>query len=116
MEPQPSQRIWIITGANSGLGLAMASYVLSKGDRVRAPEHVYTDRLTTIQVIATVRSLTKFPQHLREQGARPLVLDLSDPDKEIKRAAEDALQVYGRVDVLVNNAAWGLVDPWEETE
>ena len=35
MEPQLSQRVWIITGASSGLGLAMASHILAKGDRVR---------------------------------------------------------------------------------
>lgn len=34
MESNPPQRVWVITGTNAGLGLALASYVLSKGDRV----------------------------------------------------------------------------------
>ncbi|KIP03708.1 hypothetical protein PHLGIDRAFT_226893 [Phlebiopsis gigantea 11061_1 CR5-6] len=94
------QRVWLITGANSGLGLAIASYVSSRGDKV----------------IATVRSLDKFPRSLKDQGASPLVLDLMSPDDEIKLAAEKALQVHGHVDVLVNNAGWGIPSPWEEVD
>ena len=57
-----------------------------------------------IQVIATIRSLDRLPQSLKDQGADPLVLDLMSPDEEIKLVAERALQVHGRIDVLVNNA------------
>ena len=41
---------------------------------------------------------------LREAGAKPLVLDLDSPDDVVRQAAQDAIQVYGHVDVLVNNA------------
>ena len=60
--------------------------------------------------------MTKFPDALKDQGAYPLVLDLSKPDDDIKRAAESALQIYGHVDVLVNNAGWAVTSPWEEAE
>lgn len=56
------------------------------------------------QVVATVRSLAKFPRALRDVGAQPLVLDLEASDEEIREVAQDALQIYGHVDVLVNNA------------
>ena len=55
-------------------------------------------------MIATVRSLEKFPTSLRDGGARPLILDLNASDESLKQAAENAIQIYGRVDVLVNNA------------
>lgn len=67
------------------------------------------------QVIATVRSLDKFPAALKEAGAHPLVLDLNDTDANIRAAAETAIKVHGRVDVLVNNAgSTNAVAPLEE--
>jgi NAD(P)-dependent dehydrogenase (short-subunit alcohol dehydrogenase family) len=56
------------------------------------------------KVIATVRSLAKFPTVLEEAGAQPLVLDLDTSDELVQQAAEEALRIYGHVDVLVNNA------------
>ncbi|GBE84245.1 Uncharacterized oxidoreductase [Sparassis crispa] len=93
-----SPKVWVITGANSGIGLALAQYVLSQGDKV----------------IATVRSMAKFTDSLK--GAEPLILDLNAPDAEIRQAGEAALKVYGHVDVLVNNAAFGVVGPVEELD
>ena len=57
-----------------------------------------------LQVVATVRSLSKFPKELEEHGAKPLVLDLCAADEDIQHAAQDAIAIYGHVDVLVNNA------------
>ena len=51
-----------------------------------------------------MRSLNKLPTTLRDAGAEPLILDLTDSDEVIKQAAIHAIQIYGRVDVLVNNA------------
>ncbi|KAA1468092.1 NAD-P-binding protein [Dentipellis sp. KUC8613] len=93
-----TSKIWLITGANSGLGLSLAKYVLSQGDRV----------------IAAARSASKIPASL--QGAHPLALDPSASDTEIHKAAQDALNVYGRVDVLVNNAGYSLVGAVEELD
>ncbi|KZT64741.1 NAD(P)-binding protein [Daedalea quercina L-15889] len=96
----PGEKVWLITGANSGIGYALARYVLSQGDKV----------------IATVRSLSKFPENLKKAGGRPLLLDLSVSDADIRKAGEDALEIHGRVDVLVNNAGWGVVAPVEELD
>ncbi|KAI0338402.1 NAD(P)-binding protein [Trametopsis cervina] len=92
-------RIWVITGSNTGLGRAIAEHVLSQGDTV----------------IATVRSIEKFPDSLRDGGARPLILDLERSDEEIRRMAVEAIGIFGRVDVLVNNAGTlSSVGPLEE--
>ncbi|KAL4252400.1 short-chain dehydrogenases/reductases (SDR) family protein [Abortiporus biennis] len=83
-----SQRVWVVTGVSSGLGFAIASEVAKRGDKV----------------IGTVRSLYKFRYDLHEIGVVPLVVDFTDTDARIAKAAKEALAIYGRVDVLVNNA------------
>ncbi|KAI0041404.1 NAD-P-binding protein [Auriscalpium vulgare] len=93
-----SPKIWLITGANSGLGLSLASYVLSKGDKV----------------IAAARDVAKIPPSL--SGAHSIKLDPSAPETEVYAAANEALQVYGRIDVLVNNAGYSLTGPVEELD
>ncbi|KAI0041405.1 NAD-P-binding protein [Auriscalpium vulgare] len=97
-----SPKIWLITGSNSGLGLSLASYVLSKGDKV-----CHT-------VIAAARDVAKIPPSL--SGAHPIELNPSAPETEVYAAANEALQVYGRIDVLVNNAAYSLTGPVEELD
>ncbi|KAH9956239.1 NAD-P-binding protein [Lactifluus volemus] len=84
-----SSKVWLITGANSGLGLAIAQSVLSKGDKV----------------IAAARDAAKIPPSL--SGAKAYTLDPSAPEADIKHAAKEALKIYGRIDVLVNNAGYG---------
>ena len=106
-------RIWVITGTSAGFGLAIARYALSQGDQVIVTQLIIRSCLTremfsAAQVIATVRSLEKFPAELKERGARPLVLDLDSSDEAIQTAAREAIQIFGHVDVLVNNAASNL--------
>ncbi|KAL4252379.1 short-chain dehydrogenases/reductases (SDR) family protein [Abortiporus biennis] len=93
-----SQRIWVITGVNSGFGLAVALEAAKNGDKV----------------IGTVRSLSKFPESLRAAGAVPVVIDFNGSDADILQAAKDALGTYDRVDVVVNNVGYGLIGPVEE--
>ncbi|KAJ3556274.1 hypothetical protein NM688_g2121 [Phlebia brevispora] len=93
-----SGRIWVITGVSTGLGFALAQYVISQGDKV----------------IGTVRSLSKFPEHLRAIGVLPLAVDLAGTDEDVRKAGESALRLLGSVDVLVNNAGYGVIGPIEE--
>ncbi|KAI0257042.1 NAD-P-binding protein [Lactifluus subvellereus] len=91
-----SSKVWLITGANAGLGLTLAQCVLSKGDKV----------------IAAARDAAKIPPSL--SGAKAYTLDPSAPEDDVKRAAKEALKIYGRIDVLVNNAGYGHPGTLEE--
>lgn len=64
---------------------------------------IFTNALIS-QVVATVRSLAKFPDELKAAGTVAVSVDLSDSDHVIKSAAEEAIRAYGHVDVLVNNS------------
>lgn len=85
---------WFITGANRGLGLALTRQALAIGHHV----------------VATTRKAS-----LPVEDARLTILQLDPADRAAcQRAIEKAAQVTGRLDVLVNNAGYGLVGAIEE--
>lgn len=93
--------VWLITGASSGLGRALAEAVLEAGDSV-----VATARDTT----ALDDLIEKFPNLV--VTAR---LDVTDHET-IKRVIDDTEQRFGRIDVLVNAAGYGYLAAIEEGE
>lgn len=93
-----SQRSILITGCSSGIGLASARMMTSRGWRV----------------FATARKPDDLERIEREVGATPLQLDLTDPHS-IARVAEDVLaQTGGRLTALFNNGAYGQVGAVED--
>ena len=94
-----TNKVWFITGSNSGFGRSLTEAVLAKGDKVvattRHPEEIedlvkqYTD---TVKVVR---------------------LDITDKE-EIGKAIDTALQTFGQIDVLVNNAGFGTLGAVEE--
>ncbi|EXJ61434.1 uncharacterized protein A1O5_11750 [Cladophialophora psammophila CBS 110553] len=91
-------RIFFITGTSTGFGHYYAQEVLDRGD----------------YVVATARN----PSQLRFEGANEdncLVVRLDVTDKEsIQKAFEQGLEKFGRIDVVVNNAGYGLAGCFEE--
>jgi len=89
-------RTLIITGASSGIGRATAFHFQRQG----------------WQVIATMRS----PEHETELNRLPgvicLGLDVND-DASIRMAVSEAIARAGRIDVLLNNAGYALMGPFE---
>ena len=79
--------VWLITGTSSGFGASMVRDLLKRGDKV----------------IATARTVSKIAS-LKEAGAATLKLDVTSPPAELHKTAEEAAGIYGRIDVLVNNA------------
>jgi NADP-dependent 3-hydroxy acid dehydrogenase YdfG len=92
-------KAWFITGASTGFGRLLAEEVLKAGGKV----------IATARKLDKVADLeTKYPQ-----TAKALALDVTDAG-QVDSAVTQALAKFGRVDVLVNNAGYGLAGAIEE--
>jgi len=93
--------VWMITGCSSGLGREFARAALRRG----------------CCVVATARDPHKIADLVvgNEAKAKALALDVTSAD-QIRRAVAEAEGVFGRIDVLVNNAGYGYMAAVEEGE
>lgn len=99
MAQDQSSRVWFITGCSTGFGRVLAEEVLKAGGKV----------------VATARKpeqIADFEQRYPER-ALALRLDVTRPD-EIESAVAAAIARFGRIDVLVNNAGYGVGGAIEE--
>jgi NAD(P)-dependent dehydrogenase (short-subunit alcohol dehydrogenase family) len=87
-------KVWFITGSSRGLGRSLTEAVLATGDRVAA---------TARQPQQLADLVSKYPDQLL-----PLQLDVTNKE-EIAIAVEHTIKHFGRIDVLVNNAGFGIV-------
>ena len=94
------QKVWFISGTSTGFGREMAEQLLSKGEIVVA---------TARKVEQIADFAAKYPQ-----TALALPLDVTDA-VAVDFAVAAALAKFGRVDVLVNNAGYGICGGVEET-
>lgn len=89
--------VWLVTGSSTGFGAAFVKAILARGDKV----------------VASSRSLPTLSA-AKDLGAHPLELDVAAPPSEIKAKVDEAVKVYGRVDVLIANAGIVQFGPIEE--
>jgi NAD(P)-dependent dehydrogenase (short-subunit alcohol dehydrogenase family) len=93
-----TQKIWFITGASRGFGLEITKAVLASGDKV----------------VATVRRyLEAFAREFGSENLHVVVLDVTS-QPQTKEAVTQAMERFGRIDVLVNNAGYGMLSAVEE--
>ncbi|HWB32463.1 MAG TPA: oxidoreductase [Acidobacteriaceae bacterium] len=94
-----ASKVWFITGASTGFGRLLAEEVLKTGGRV----------------IATARKPEQVADLERQypDAARAFELDVTRPE-QIEAVAEKAVAVFGAIDVLVNNAGYGIAGGVEE--
>jgi NAD(P)-dependent dehydrogenase (short-subunit alcohol dehydrogenase family) len=92
-------KTWFITGASRGFGQLIAKLALARGDNVVA---------TARQPESVLRALGPNERLLA------LALDVTD-EAAAEAAAARALEQFGRIDVLVNNAGYGLLGAVEES-
>jgi NAD(P)-dependent dehydrogenase (short-subunit alcohol dehydrogenase family) len=98
--PLMTSQVWLITGASRGLGLALAQAVLERGDTV----------------IAAARNPKRATDALgASQRVFPIEMDVTDGES-IQSAARTVLRGFSKIDVLVNNAGYGLIGAIEELE
>jgi NAD(P)-dependent dehydrogenase (short-subunit alcohol dehydrogenase family) len=93
-------KVWLITGSSRGLGHALAEAVLARGD----------------SLVATARNPAQLTDLTERHGdrVRTVALDVTD-EAAAERAVRAAIDSFGRLDVLVNNAGYGNVNAIEDT-
>ena len=98
-ETTATPRVWLITGCSGGIGHALAGAVLARGQRV----------------VATARDPARLDDLVaaHPDTCRTLALDVTD-SAQVKTAIPQAAEFFGRLDVIVNNAGYGLVGAFEE--
>lgn len=95
-----STKVWFITGASSGFGEAFARHALAQGHRV----------------VATARDVAKLSAIVGLAPERVLALPLDVTRAgDAEAAVAAAIARYGRIDVVINNAGYGIVGAVEET-
>jgi NADP-dependent 3-hydroxy acid dehydrogenase YdfG len=96
---QRTSRVWLITGCSTGFGRVIAEQGLAQGDQV----------IATARKIEQIKDLEqKYPQ-----TAKALTLDVTHK-AGVENAVQESLKAFGRIDVLVNNAGYGLTGSIEE--
>ncbi|RXH57948.1 oxidoreductase [Granulicella sibirica] len=99
MTESKNQRVWFITGSSTGFGRDLAERALRRGDKV----------------VATARKPEQIAELADEFPQTALVLPLDVTSAaSIENAVVGAITKFGRVDVLVNNAGYGLAGAIEE--
>jgi len=94
-----NQKVWFITGASKGLGLALTKLSLANGDKV----------------IATSRNVEDFKASITEHQENFLSLKVDiTSDEEVKNAVAKSIEKFGILDIVVNNAGYSLVGSMEE--
>ena len=92
-------KVWFITGSAAGLGRNIAEAVLESGDRL----------------IATARDPRRLEALINKYGNRVRAAPLDVADEDAAYAAVlVAVDTFGRLDVVVNNAGYGDVAPFEQ--
>ncbi|MBQ9614386.1 MAG: SDR family NAD(P)-dependent oxidoreductase [Lachnospiraceae bacterium] len=90
-------RVWMITGAGRGLGRAFAEEAVKNGD----------------MVIATVRKINAADPLMKNESVLPVIMDVTKKE-EVAAAIAAGIKKFGRIDVLINNAGFGMSGAFEE--
>jgi NAD(P)-dependent dehydrogenase (short-subunit alcohol dehydrogenase family) len=93
-------KVWFITGCSKGFGRIWAEAALERGDKVAA----------TARDASTLKPLT---ERYGDDNVLALELDVQDMDADFA-AVQQAHEKFGRLDVVVNNAGYGLFGTIEE--
>lgn len=94
-----SQKVWFITGASKGFGFEIAQAALQAGDKVAATIRKKEDSIAG--------KLNGNPDLFE------LLLDVTN-EKQVQQGVQKAIDHFGRLDVIVNNAGYGIVTAIEE--
>jgi NAD(P)-dependent dehydrogenase (short-subunit alcohol dehydrogenase family) len=94
-----AQKVWLVTGAARGFGLEIVKAALNRGDKVAATIRNPSVALSDIAV--------------KNENLCIVQMDVTTED-QVKAAVDIVIKQYGQIDVLVNNAGYGIVGAIEE--
>lgn len=94
-----TKKVWLVTGASKGLGLTLVKKLLING----------------YSVVATSRNSSELQKAIGEENTMflPLEVDLVD-ENSVAKAVSKAIEKFGRLDIVVNNAGYGQLGTLEE--
>lgn len=95
-----NQKVWFVTGASKGLGLVLVQKLLKNGYKVAATSRSISDLIKEVGV--------------KSEDFLPLSVDLKS-ETSVKEAIDNTINIFGQIDVLVNNAGYGFLGGLEET-
>ncbi|HEX8018818.1 oxidoreductase [Mucilaginibacter sp.] len=94
-----NNKVWLVTGASKGLGLALVKKLLGEGYKVAATSRNLSDLNKAVDV--------------HSEQFLPLAVNLTNEDS-VQEAVELTVKTFGKIDVVVNNAGYGLLGGIEE--
>jgi NADP-dependent 3-hydroxy acid dehydrogenase YdfG len=92
--------VWLVTGSTSGIGAALIEHIVSRGDKV----------------IASGRKVEQKLGHLKSDNLALLELDITASFAEISAQINKAWNIFGHIDILMNNAGMSAMRSAEEAE
>jgi NAD(P)-dependent dehydrogenase (short-subunit alcohol dehydrogenase family) len=94
-----NKKVWLVTGASKGLGLSLVNHLLQQGHAVAATSR---KKQSLIEAVGE-----------ESENFLPLQMDVVN-ESNVQEGVQQIVRHFGRIDVVVNNAGYGLVGSLEE--
>jgi NAD(P)-dependent dehydrogenase (short-subunit alcohol dehydrogenase family) len=94
-----NNNIWFVTGASKGLGLTLVKRLLNEGHKVAATSRNITDLQNAVG---------------NNDNFLPLAVNIKN-EESVQQAIEKTISIFGKIDIVVNNAGYGMLGGLEET-
>jgi NADP-dependent 3-hydroxy acid dehydrogenase YdfG len=92
--------VWLVTGTTSGIGAALVNEIIARGDKA----------------IASGRKADQRLSHLKSDNVAILELDITAGWTVVQAQVNKAWEIFGHIDVLLNNAGASALKSAEEAE
>ncbi len=95
-----NNNIWFVTGASKGLGLTLVKRLLNEGYKVAATSRNISELQNAVGI--------------KNDNFLPLAVNIKN-EESVQEAIEKTVSTFGKIDIVVNNAGYGMLGGLEET-